>query len=34
LNGDGFPDVVTAEVAGTYRYVTNGSVRVFLNDHP
>jgi len=34
LNGDGHPDVVTADVAGTYRYKTNGSVSVFLNNLP
>src|SRR5215469_14569067 len=34
LNGDGHPDVVTADVAGTYHYNTNGSVSVFLNNLP
>ena len=32
LNGDGKPDVVTADVGGTYRYNTPGSVSVFLNN--
>ena len=34
LNGDGHPDVVTADVAGTYHYNTNGAVSVFLNNLP
>jgi hypothetical protein len=32
LNGDGLPDVVTADIGGTYRYNTPGSVSVFLNN--
>jgi hypothetical protein len=32
LNGDGLPDVVTADIGGTYRYNTTGSVSVFLNN--
>ena len=32
LNGDGNPDVVTADIGGTYRYNTAGSVSVFLNN--
>ncbi|HKS75232.1 MAG TPA: VCBS repeat-containing protein [Terriglobales bacterium] len=34
LNGDGHPDVVTADIAGTFNYNTNGSVSVFLNNQP
>jgi hypothetical protein len=34
LNGDGTPDVVTADIAATYRYNTPGSISVFLNSHP
>jgi hypothetical protein len=32
LNGDGYNDVVTADIGGTYRYNTAGSVSVFLNN--
>ena len=33
LNGDGKPDVVTANVAGSFQYNTPGSVSVLLNNH-
>jgi len=34
LNGDGNPDVVTADIGGTYRYNTAGSISVFINNRP